>query len=69
MKSISGKTFARILERHGWQLRSLRGSHQVYGKEGRRERITVPVHGNRDLKIGLLRELMKIAGLTDDDLS
>jgi Predicted periplasmic or secreted lipoprotein len=68
MKSISGKAFARILERHGWQLRSIRGSHHSYGKEGRRERITVPVHGNRDLKEGLLRHLMKIAGLTDDDL-
>jgi predicted RNA binding protein YcfA (HicA-like mRNA interferase family) len=27
--------------------------------EGRRERIVIPAHGNRPLKIGLLRALMK----------
>jgi predicted RNA binding protein YcfA (HicA-like mRNA interferase family) len=69
MRSVSGRAFARILERHGWQLRSIQGSHHVYGKDGRRERITVPIHGNRDLGIGLLRHLMKSAGLSDDDLS
>jgi hypothetical protein len=35
---------------------------------GRRERIVVPIHGNQPLKQGLLRSLMKIAGLRDDDL-
>jgi predicted RNA binding protein YcfA (HicA-like mRNA interferase family) len=35
---------------------------------GRRERIVIPVHGNRPLKIGLLRALMKIAELTESDL-
>jgi predicted RNA binding protein YcfA (HicA-like mRNA interferase family) len=33
----------------------------------RRERIVIPVHGNRPLKIGLLRALMRIAELTEDD--
>jgi predicted RNA binding protein YcfA (HicA-like mRNA interferase family) len=35
---------------------------------GRRERIVIPIHGNQPLKQGLLRALMKIAGLRDDDL-
>ena len=35
---------------------------------GRRERIVIPIHGNRPLKIGLLRSLMKIAGLAEEDL-
>jgi len=69
MRQVSGKVFAKILELHGWRLQSIRGSHHVYGKEGRRERITVPIHGNRDLKTGLQRSLMKIADLSDDDLS
>jgi predicted RNA binding protein YcfA (HicA-like mRNA interferase family) len=36
--------------------------------EGRRERIVIPAHGNRPLKIGLLRALMKIARLKESDL-
>jgi predicted RNA binding protein YcfA (HicA-like mRNA interferase family) len=34
---------------------------------GRRERIVIPIHGNQPLKIGLLRSLMKIAGLEESD--
>lgn len=69
MKALSGKAFARVLERHGWRLLRVKGSHHVYGKEGRRERITIPLHGHHDLKAGAMRKLMTIAGLTDDDLS
>lgn len=38
------------------------------GETGRGERIVIPIHGNQPLKQGLLRSLMKIAGLRDDDL-
>lgn len=68
MKSVSGKTFAKILERKGWQLIRIQGSHHIYGKPGEVTRISVPVHGNKDLKIGLLRHFMKQAGLSETDL-
>ncbi len=35
MKSISGKELARMLERYGWQLMRINGSHHIYGKAGR----------------------------------
>ncbi|MHB8520684.1 MAG: type II toxin-antitoxin system HicA family toxin [Limisphaerales bacterium] len=35
---------------------------QISGK------VVIPVHGNRPLKIGLLRTLMKIADLTEGEL-
>lgn len=68
MKTISGKELCKILEKKGWELRNVKGSHFVYVKEGRKERISVPVHGNRDLKIGLLKTIMKIADITEDEL-
>ncbi|WP_416672580.1 type II toxin-antitoxin system HicA family toxin [Egbenema bharatensis] len=68
MKSVSGKTFAKILERRGWQLIRIQGSHHIYGKPGEVTRISVPIHGNKDLKIGLLRHFMKQAGLSENDL-
>ncbi len=30
-------------------------------KDGRKARISVPVHGNKSLKIGLLKALLKVA--------
>jgi len=37
-------------------------------QEGRKERLVIPVHGNKPLKIGLLCSLMKLAGLREEDL-
>lgn len=68
MKQISGKEFCRILERHGWHLKRIHGSHHIYGKEGNITRLSVPVHGNTPLKTGLLKALMKAAGLSENDL-
>jgi predicted RNA binding protein YcfA (HicA-like mRNA interferase family) len=68
MKSVSGREFCRILERHGWTLLRVHGSHHIYGKAGNPNRISVPVHGNKALKEGLLRHLLKLAGLSEDDL-
>ncbi len=68
MKQISGKEFCRILESHGWVLKRINGSHHIYGKEGRMERLSVPIHGNTPLKFGLLKALMKAAGLSESDL-
>lgn len=66
MRAVSGRALARILERHGWQLLHIRGSHHLYGRGT--ERIVIPVHGNDTLKTGLQYDLMKQAGLTEDDL-
>jgi predicted RNA binding protein YcfA (HicA-like mRNA interferase family) len=68
MKSVSGKEFTRILERHGWSLLRVQGSHHIYGRAGSDVRLSVPVHGNQALKTGLLRHLLKMAGLGEGDL-
>lgn len=68
MKSVSGKEFAKLLERHGWTLLRVQGSHHVYGKTGSDVRLSVPIHGNQVLKTGLLRHLMKMAGINESDL-
>ena len=68
MKQVSGRELARIVQRRGWTLARIQGSHHVFTMAGRRERIVIPIHGNQPLKQGLLRSLMKIAGLREDDL-
>jgi predicted RNA binding protein YcfA (HicA-like mRNA interferase family) len=68
LKAVSGKQMCRILERHGWHLDRIKSSHYVYKKPGHAAAISVPVHGNKTLKIGLQRGLMKQAGLSEKDL-
>ena len=68
MKQISGRQFARLLERRGWELLRVNGSHHIYGKMGETARISVSVHGTKPLKAGLLRHLIKIAEIAQEDL-
>lgn len=68
MKAISGRAFARLLERRGWKLLRISGSHHIYGREGEIARISVPVHGNSALKVGLLRHIAKLANIPEDEL-
>jgi len=68
MKSISGKKFAKLLERKGWILLRVNGSHHIYGKSGVIQRISVPIHGNKALKTGLLKHFLKVSGISEDEL-
>ena len=68
MKPVSGKKFVKILERHGWMLLRVHGSHHIYGKVGSEVRLSVPVHKNQPLKSGLQNHLMKMANLRERDL-
>lgn len=69
MSSVSGKELARVLERHGWALARVHGSHHIYTKPGETARLSVPVHGSRPLKTGLLQHLLKLAGLDEKALA
>lgn len=68
MTPLSGREFARLIERNGWRLLRVSGSHHIFGKPGSVVRLSVPIHGNRSLKIGLFRHLAKLAGIADDEL-
>jgi predicted RNA binding protein YcfA (HicA-like mRNA interferase family) len=68
LKSISGKAFARLLERRGWKLIRVSGSRHAYMKAGSPARISLPIHDNEDLKLGLLKHFMKVAGISENEL-
>jgi predicted RNA binding protein YcfA (HicA-like mRNA interferase family) len=68
VKSVSGKEFARLLERKGWELKRVKGSHHVYMKEGNPARISVPIHGKKPLKVGLVKHFLKIADIEEYEL-
>ena len=55
---MNGKEVIAILKENGWAHTSTRGSHYKMEKSGYRS-VPVPVHGTRDLGIGLLKAIEK----------
>ena len=68
MKAVSGKHLVKLAKAKGWQLARVVGSHHILVMEGREETLSIPVHGNKTLKRGTQRAIMKILKLTDGDL-
>lgn len=52
----------RKLEKAGWVLRGVKGSHHIYTHPQRGGHISVP-HPRKDLGAGLIHKLMKAAGV------
>ena len=68
MKPISGKEFAKLVEQRGWVLLRIQGSHHIYGKDGSQIRLSIPIHKNQALKLGLQRHLLKMADINEKDI-
>ena len=68
MKAISGQRLAAILRRKDWEHVRIAASHHIYRSPDGLTQISIPVHGNKDLKPGTQGSLMKQAGITDADL-
>jgi predicted RNA binding protein YcfA (HicA-like mRNA interferase family) len=58
---MTGKAMLRELRKHGWEVVRIEGSHHVLEKDGKT--VTVPVHGNKDLKKGTEYRIGKETGL------
>ena len=55
----------RFLEREGFQLVRVRGSHHYLARAD--QRTSVPVHANRSLKTGTLRNILRSIDMTPED--
>lgn len=53
----------RILEREGWIIVRQSGSHCVLENPQRPGKIIIPFHAGKEVKIGLLRSILKQTGL------
>lgn len=68
MKTVTGREFCRAVERKGWLLSRIKGSHHIYNRNDDEPSLSIPVHAGKNLRPGLQRDLMGQAGLTDKDL-
>ncbi len=53
-----------ILETAGWYVDHVTGSHHIMRHPDKTGRVPVPYHGNRDIKIAVLRSIIRQAGMT-----
>lgn len=68
LPTLTGHEVIAVLQRHGFAIVRQSGSHVILRHaDGRRT--TVPVHAGRDFGRGLLRQVMRDAKLTVDDLT
>lgn len=56
----------KLLERNGFRIVRQKGSHVIM-MDGKGRRIVVPVHPGKDVKPGLIRAIIKEAGLRRED--
>jgi predicted RNA binding protein YcfA (HicA-like mRNA interferase family) len=68
VRPISGRRLAKALKRSGWELMRVNGSHHIFMKPGSSARLSVPIHGDKPLKRGLLHFMLKTSGLHEDDV-
>lgn len=62
------KKFLQDFRKESWKLARIKGGHHIYTKTGKSIIIVVSVHRNQDLKIGLLKKLMKMAEIEEKDM-
>lgn len=68
LPALKGDEVIRALERAGFSVVRIKGSHHVleHGSDPGR-RTVVPVHAGRDIKRGLLHKIIDDAGLTTEE--
>ena len=59
---MTGREVIKILQKHGYRLDHVNGSHHIMKKAGATS-ISVPVHGKRDLGKGMLKDFERETGL------
>lgn len=59
---MNGKQVIKLLEKEGWKLDRITGSHHLLAKDGKV--VPVPVHGTADLGKGLIAAIQRQTGVT-----
>jgi predicted RNA binding protein YcfA (HicA-like mRNA interferase family) len=67
MPALSGARVVKALERAGFAVARINGSHHVMKHPDGRA-VPVPVHAGRDVPKGTLRNILAIVGMTEDEL-
>ena len=67
LPSLTPEKIIKVLERKGFVLDRVKGSHHIYYHSETKRRVVVPFH-KRDLPKGTLLEILKQAGISKEEL-
>jgi len=67
LPALTPKKVVKILERKGFIQDRAKGSHRIYFHPETKRRVVVPFH-NKDLPQGTLREILRQAGISSEEL-
>jgi predicted RNA binding protein YcfA (HicA-like mRNA interferase family) len=60
---MNGKQIIAAFKKDEWTLARVEGSHHIMEKDGMPRGVPVPVHGSKDMGIGLLKAIEKQTGV------
>lgn len=66
LPAVKPRQLQRVLEKRGWVLDRVSGSHHIYKHEAMRANLSVPKH-NKDMRTGTLNRILKDAGISRDE--
>ncbi len=61
-EGVKSKDLIKIIEKDGWYLVNIKGSHHQFKHPTKKGRVTIP-HPKKDLKQGTVKSILKQAGL------
>ncbi|MDZ7377412.1 MAG: type II toxin-antitoxin system HicA family toxin [candidate division KSB1 bacterium] len=67
LPSFTSKDIIRILEKEGFVLDRIKGSHHIYYHPETKRRAVIPFH-KKDLPKGTLLEILRQAGISKEDI-
>lgn len=60
---MNGKQIIARLKKEGWSLIKIEGSHHIMKNDELNKKVPVPVHGSKDVQIGLIKAIEKQTGV------
>jgi predicted RNA binding protein YcfA (HicA-like mRNA interferase family) len=65
---LSPQEVIAILEKKGFVLKKVTGSHYIFANAVTKRRVTVPFHSSQDVAKGTLLQILKDAGISREEL-
>lgn len=60
---MTAKELIKIVTDDGWYFVRQKGSHRIFQHDDKTGNVIIPVHGGKDIGIGLVNKILKSAGL------
>ena len=60
---MNAKQIERIIKKDGWILKTQKGSHQQFVHPNKKGKVTIAIHGKREINLKTLKSIFAQAGI------